>query len=115
MADAEAQGEAAPLIVEQSSTTTLSSPLLERLQLVADKGIKKSGLMYSPGKSWATGIFLIVLSIASLPCFLLRPFSQLNTCYNYSCAGKSWAAGIFLIVLSIAISGITVYTAVVKM
>lgn len=34
------------------------------LRLAAQKGIKKTGLVYSPGKSWVAGIALLLVGIA---------------------------------------------------
>ncbi|KAJ9523204.1 hypothetical protein QJQ45_023990, partial [Haematococcus lacustris] len=48
---------------DNGSPHAYNEPLL---RLAANKGIKKTGLVYSPGKSWAAGIFLVALSLAIL-------------------------------------------------
>ncbi|KXZ52259.1 hypothetical protein GPECTOR_10g890 [Gonium pectorale] len=48
---------------EQTLPSSLTQPLLQRLQSARDKGIKKSGIIYAPRLSWQFGTALLVLSV----------------------------------------------------
>lgn len=54
-----------PVLVQDPSYTPRDSALDEpMLRQAAQKGIKKTGLVYSPGKSWVAGIILLLVGVA---------------------------------------------------
>eukprot|EP00798_Chlamydomonas_sp_ICE-L_P026822 gene26822-4416_t len=64
-ADAHAR-EAAPLLRDFPSLSSLSPEALKEplsLHMGSRKGIKKTGIVYSPGRQWAVGMFLLSVGV----------------------------------------------------